>query len=347
MLVMLSLFLTSSYAQTPAALVSEFGANLSAWAETRDDSYMIELYELSTKKSPNVIVADQLSHMLAQKNKYGLNKSYRWGNYEVWLQKEIDKGLKITVSNVRELSASEVSVVSGNASAYKYATCRIKVTGAINLDENATFVIAGNKIAKIADYVEETNQKTGKRRVKIELDFEPDYDNSWGIMYSYGMKTPVQLTIDATIGPFYLGLDIGIPTNRPEYTTLKIDRFNNLMDFKAEKGKYRPNYFVTFGFGYYMKYFSASVGIGAMSLSGKTVSADYRFNYAGGSVSGSGSSTTSQDYKYKFMVKPSLKGYIPCSDRFSLSLGVGYDYVVGYTKLNGFNFGLGFRLGFD
>lgn len=342
-LIVLMLFATAAYGQTPRALVSTFGANLTSWAETRDDSYIVELYDLSTQKSPHVIVSDKLVHLLAQKNNYGGNKSYRWESYESWLQKEIAKGLRITVSNVKDLPASEVYAVNGKASAYQYATCHIKIEGTINLTEDAVFVIANNRIAKIDDYQEKIDSRTGRRRVKIDLDFENDYDSSWGVMYNYGINMPVGLTVDATIGHFYLGMDLGIPTDRPEYRTMKIYRLVDFINYKAKKGVYKPYYYFTFSFGCYFKYVSASVGLGYMHLFGK----EYQSKYSGSSADNfSGYTMSTSASKYKFMVKPSIKGYIPCNNRVSISLGVGYDYVLGYTDLNGFNFGLGLRCGF-
>ena len=47
--------------------------------------------------------------------------------------------------------------------------------------------------------------------------------------------------------------------------------------------------------------------------------------------------------KIKFMLRPSIKGFIPMSDEWSLVVGAGYDYVFKYKKCNGFNFSLGLQ----
>jgi hypothetical protein len=47
------------------------------------------------------------------------------------------------------------------------------------------------------------------------------------------------------------------------------------------------------------------------------------------------------------MIRPSVKGFIPVSDQWFVTVTVGYDYVFGYKDKNGVNFGLGLQYNFD
>ena len=60
------------------------------------------------------------------------------------------------------------------------------------------------------------------------------------------------------------------------------------------------------------------------------------------SLSRSQETGTSGDSKFKFMLRPSVKGYIPIYD-WSIVFGVGYDYIFDYEDLNGINFSIGFQ----
>ena len=132
-------------------------------------------------------------------------------------------------------------------------------------------------------------------------------------------------------------------------TTKKVD-FTDLMNYKMEQGAYKPKLYCTITPGVYFKYFMAGCGIGFMNLSGDLITSESNSELdtnTGQLLSSVSSVTTQSDTKFKFMIRPTIKGYIPCSEDFSIAVSLAYDLAFNYTEMNGLSFGLGFQYRFN
>lgn len=349
---LMSLCVATLTAQPPSAtsVTEAFAKNLSGWVNSGDFNCLINLGDLYSKSKPSFIIADDLAHVLANRNGLSRNSSYTWDSFEAWMEKEIGRGLRLSVSDIRSVPRYQISAYGGNASDFDYAACRINTSGTLSHSESALFVIKDGKVCKIGPYEETVDTQTGQRKVRIDLSglSDMDYTTTLGAMYSYGKHFPVGVSVDGAYGKFSLGIDIGFSSDKRSYKTMKIKSFTNLSNYKAEKGVYTPKMYLCASPGIYLNYFSVNCGVGCMIFTGtKTVaqmSGSYdgdRFSFNGGQIGETSSGM------YKFMLRPSVKGYIPCSDSFFISLGIGYDIIFGYKRLNGLNYGLGIRLVLD
>lgn len=333
-------------------VVRSFANNLSSWAATNSFTYLealSRLYNSSGSKGFKTIVSDNIAKGLAVKYNVGQNESYEMDTYINWLQKEIDKGIAITISDIQYVSPDMISEeIKKRAPNMRFVSANIRMTGASDYYVKDLFCVEEGKIVKITNYKVEIN-KNGKRRVNIDLSdiiglFEPD-NESWGITYNYGTYFPLGLSVNYAYSIFICGLDFGMTFEDEEYTTQKV-AITDLMNYKIEKGKYKPKFFLTLSPGVYFKYFSISCGVGSLYMSGDLEKAfqetTFFENGISSSLSRSQETGTSGDSKFKFMLRPSVKGYIPIYD-WSIVFGVGYDYIFDYEDLNGINFSIGFQ----
>jgi hypothetical protein len=147
-----------------------------------------------------------------------------------------------------------------------------------------------------------------------------------------------------------LSLDFGVNLEKDLYTTRKVD-FNNVVDYNIVTGEYDLKYFVTLTPSFYLKYFAVGWGFGYAELSGTKYTESYNVLYESSENQSTRlitqKSSTENDYKLKFMMRPSIKGFIPCSDNVFISLSVSYDWIVGYNKKSGISFGVGVNYLFD
>lgn len=324
------------------SVVRQFGNNLSNWASGDNSFSSLENIEQLCSKKPAFRASDNLMQTLARKNGLEITKNYPLDNYIGCLQKEIDNGVSISFSNIKNILSSEIN---NYKSGYNYVSCNIGVSGSTNLNESALFILVNNKIAGIQDYVTTVDRKSGKRKIEVDWSgFSVDEDSKgWGLSYNYSKSFPIGATIEYSVWKFMLGLDFGINNDKDIYTTQKVD-FTNIVDYKITKCEYDLKYFLTATPSFYLKYFSVGCGFGYAYLSGKKITKDNMVTiYPDESSVQSGSTSTVDDYKFKFMIRPTVKGYIPCNDNFSISLSVNYDWIQGYKEKSGIGFGIGFH----
>ena len=100
--------------------------------------------------------------------------------------------------------------------------------------------------------------------------------------------------------------------------------------------------------GYAMKYFAVSYGFGEAFLSGDNViNAMSTSTNSDGSLSYSGYRTTLQEYKRKFIMRPNIRGFIPCGNGYGIALSLSYLWVPSYKQMNSFEFGVGINVPFN
>lgn len=225
------------------------------------------------------------------------------------------------------------------------------MTGASNFNENDLFVLVNGKIAKIQDY-QVGVEKNGRRKLRIDLsgldlDWELEEENgSMGLTYNYSKAFPVGVSFYGSKWKFMASVDFGMNFNKDIYTTRKVD-FNNLMDYKITYGEFDPKYYVTVTPSFYLKYFSVGWGVGMLILKGKETiyERNYQTDGNGNPVVTIGGSTIYEDVeKAKFMMRPNIRGFIPCNDLFAITVSVSYNWIQGYKEMSGIDFGVGAQL---
>lgn len=328
-------------------IVNQFGVNLSNWASGNNPFSAFEnIQQLCSKKNPSFRISDNLVNSLARINGQPISKHYPLNMFTTWLQKEIDKGIVINVSNFHQIPLSEIE---NSNDGYGYVSCNIQITGALDLNESALFLITNGKIASVQNYVSTIDTRTGKRKIEVDwsgLDIDEDTEG-FGVSYNYSKAFPFGASITYSKWKFMIGVDFGINNDKDIYTTQKV-YFNNIVDYKIDRGEYDLKYFITVTPSFYMKYFSVGWGVGYAYLKGTKYTKDNSLTvYPDGTTIQTGSTTSADDFKYKWMMRPTIKGYIPCSDNFFISLSVNYDWIVGYKEKSGIGFGAGIHFLFD
>lgn len=327
-------------------VVQQFGNNLSSWANGGSEFSALQNLNNLCSKRPAFRAADDLMQSLARKNGLVTSQNYPLDNYITCLQKEIDNGVSIKMSNILTVPSSEISNYKPE---FQYVSCNIQISGALNMKESALFIIKDSKVVNIQNYVVSTNSATGKRKIDVDwsgLSVDED-TQGFGLSYNYSKAFPIGASIEYTYGKFMIGLDFGINNDKDIYTTQKID-FTNIVDYKITRGEYDLKCFVTATPSFYLKYFSVGWGVGVAYLKGKEYTKDYNLTvYPDGTTTQGGSSSSIDDFKYKLMMRPTVKGYIPCSENFFISLSVNYDWILGYKDKSGIGFGAGFHFIID
>lgn len=328
--------------------VQQFGKNLSNWASGQNVFSALDALENLCSQNPVILIGDRIMSQLAYKNGLAASNSYKWDSYIACMQKEIDKGVSITVSDVDIVPTQLIPDEYRNDKSLYFVSGNIKISGASNFDVNDLFVLKNGKIVKIQNYQVFTD-KNGHRRINVDLsDLDLDEDTEgFGVSYNYSKAFPFGASITYSKWKFMIGVDFGINNDKDIYTTQKV-YFNNIVDYKIDLGEYDLKYFITVTPSFYMKYFSVGWGVGYAYLKGTKYTKDNSLTvYPDGTTIQTGSTTSVDDFKYKWMMRPTIKGYIPCSDNFFISLSVNYDWIVGYKEKSGIGFGAGIHFLFD
>ena len=327
-------------------VVQQFGNTLSNWASGENSFSALRNVEMLCSKKPAFRVADDIMNTLARKNGLVPSRNYDFDQYTTCLQKEVSEGISIAFSNILKVSSSEINNYKYG---YEYVSCNIKISGSFNINESALFILANNKIAGITNHITSIDKKSGKK--KIEIDWSglevDDEMQGWGLSYNYDKAFPIGATLEYTYGKFMIGVDFGINNDKDLYTTQKVD-FTNIVDYKIKRGEYDLKYFITATPSFYLKYFSIGWGFGYASFKGsETTRENFVTEYPDGSITQTGTTHTIKDDKYKFMMRPTVKGYIPCSENFFISLSVNYDWILGCKEKSGISFGAGIHFIID
>lgn len=172
-------------------VVTQFGENLSSWANSRHISNLHAMEDLCSK-SPSFRIGNQLMASMADKNSLAKTDTYDWDNYIACLQKEVDNGLQIAFSNVELVP---VGYVKMNYPGLQYVSCKVKVDGTSSYELRDLFILKNEKIVKITDYIEKVDEITGKK--KIEVDYlelarvafaDGDYQKCYNLFKEGGLK---------------------------------------------------------------------------------------------------------------------------------------------------------------
>lgn len=350
-LAIVTLALAISLSAQDTYVVQQFGNSLSNWATSRNTFSALESLEGLCSNNPAIRVGDNIMASLAYQNGLSRSRDYTWDNYITCLQKEVDKGINITLSNIEQVPDNLIPSNYKDRKDLRFVSCKFQIGGASNFSENDLFVLINGKIAKIQEY-QVTIDKKGRRQLHVDLsDLGLDEETEgWGISYNYGKSFPVGASAAYTRWKFMIGVDFGVNFDKDNYITQKVD-FTNIVDYKITKGEYDLKYFITATPAFYLKYFAVGWGFGYASFDGSESITESKLEVTpDGTViqtSGTHVSSISGGAKYKFMMRPTIKGYIPCSDNFFISLSVNYDWIMGYKEKSGISFGAGVQFLID
>ena len=346
LLVLFSCLVLGIQAQKSEYVVRSFATNMQSWGQTSKLEYQQNLKKLCDG-AKSVRVADEIVESLAAKNGYmGNSGSYFLETYLNCLIKEIKKGINIQYSNFRTINTSETTVY--DTKGLDLIACNIVISGAVNYNVKDLFYVRNGKISKIDKY-EETIDRTGKQKVKVDFSGIDFADEAYSLTYNYSKNFPVGLSFDYAWPWFRLGFDFGIDFKKDRYILDDVN-FTDIMNYKRTRKTLDPKFYVTATPSLYFRYVSVGCGVGVLYMSGKEEksSSSYSSSSSGGVSSSGYSSTTQECTKLNFMLRPVIKGFIPVSeDYLDIVVNIGYDYVFGYKEKNGLNFGIGLQFVLD
>lgn len=176
-----------------------------------------------------------------------------------------------------------------------------------------------------------------------DIDFD---EETIGLTYNYGQHFNIGASISYAIPWFMVSFDFGLANKMDAVTSTKVE-MTDIMNYTITTTSLKPKMFFTITPALNLKYIAVGCGVGVLYMKGNEMSKfSYGKSYTGGYSYGSSTSESDAE-KLRFMLRPSIKGFIPLSDEWSLVVGAGYDYAFKYKKCNGFNFSLGFQYSLD
>lgn len=94
-------------------IVEQFGSNMSKLASrTNTYSTLEKLEELISQNPKSAFrISDNIMRSLALQNGLSSTKDYMWASYLTCMQKEFDKGVNISFSNVEEVPQSLIQAI--------------------------------------------------------------------------------------------------------------------------------------------------------------------------------------------------------------------------------------------
>uniref|UniRef100_UPI002592D590 hypothetical protein n=1 Tax=Xylanibacter caecicola TaxID=2736294 RepID=UPI002592D590 len=180
---------------------------------------------------------------------------------------------------------------------------------------------------------------------KIMVDFNDFINNhgTFGFSYNYGQHFPVGGSFNGSFEdiPLMISIDFGINFDNDKHIIDKVN-MQDIMNYDREKKELDTKFFVTVTPQAYFNYFAIGCGFGFLYMDGTS---DYtRYSSSSASNTSASTSSSSNAYLIKPMIRPVIKGFIPFSyEDYYISISVGYDWVLGYKKKNGFNVGIGIQ----
>lgn len=173
------------------SVVQSFGDNLSLWASTKSFTSLNDLETLCSK-SPSFRIGNTLMLSLADKNNLAKTDTYDWDSYIACLQKEIDRGLEVYIS---EITSIPESYLEYNYPGLTYVSCKVKLKGATAYESKDLFILKNEKIVKVTDFKEKIDETTGTKKIDIDyLDLarsafsDGDYEKTYQLYKQGGLK---------------------------------------------------------------------------------------------------------------------------------------------------------------
>lgn len=339
------------------SMATTLGDNLRLWQATGSNSYRENIDRLCSGKI-KATVANELAQRLSAANGIPKGKSYEMDSYLNWLEDAFQSGLKITTSSYQKVDASKIHFEDSreakfsNKNDLEYYKCNVNTTGSVSLTSNDLIIVyEGRQIAKIDEYREDASGKVHTSLSDIMSDVQ-----TFGATYNYSKENPLGISLNWGLGEYYvmLSLDYGMNFDKDNYFTHDLN-MTDVMNYTRTVTKYDSKFYLTLSPQFYLKYFSVGCGFGVMYLSKD----EYKYRTSSASTSSSTSSSsysssnveslseTNSTDAVRFMIRPTVKGFIPISDEWYITVSAAYNYTFGYKEKNGFDFGIGAQFNID
>lgn len=334
-------------AQVSYSVAKNLGDNLHMWCETQDETYRIEMEQ--DLKDPQPRVENTLCKRLAYRNNKSPKGDYLMDTYANWIGSAIPQGLRINMSNYQMVSkikakgkrARKVIKKQG----FEFISCSVNTTGPVDLNSKDLLYVKQGKIARIADYEEEGGY------VKVDMsDFLTQ--QTFGANYNYSKDWPIGLSLTYSYGMLMVSLDGGYNTSKDKFYTHKLN-MTDVMNFTKTDNELDPKFYVTLSPQFFYKYFSVGCGFGGMFMSNNedkyvmssttttTTSETSNGSSTHIDINDKSNSSSESKEKVKFMIRPTVKGFIPVSKAWYITVSAAYDYAFGFKEYNGIDFGIG------
>ena len=162
-LIILGLFGFTVQAQETTT-VQKFCENFSYWASNKSLLNLLAMEDLRSI-NPAIRIGDGLMAKIADKNGTPKSDAYEWEVFVSVLQKEIDRGIQISYSDIKQVPEA---YIEQKYPGVQYVSCNISVKGSVEFNNRDLFILKDNRIAKIIDYVEVLDKTTGNKKIEID-----------------------------------------------------------------------------------------------------------------------------------------------------------------------------------
>lgn len=172
-------------------IVQQYCENLASWASNKNIRHLHAMESLRSEY-PSFRIGNKLINQLASKYNVPQTNTYEWDVYIPCIQKEVDKGIQISYSDIK---AVPEEYIEQKYPGLQYVSCNINIRGSVTTELKDLFIIKDSKIVKIADYIEQTDTLTAKKSIKIDyLDLakcafaDKDYQKCYLLYKDGGLK---------------------------------------------------------------------------------------------------------------------------------------------------------------
>ncbi len=330
----------TSFGQTAEEnVVRRFGGNLRDWCLTKNINYR--------KSAQNQCVdacrvVDKIMEDYARSNGVRI-KDYVIPNYLNCFQEALGKGpvnfnaidVKVIHSDEQAYSSSGKTTIEQERKRSKEVVtiaCDIIINGVLNYNIKDVYYVRKGQILKIEPYEEIIDQRTGKKKVKVDFSDLVDYldDDFSGFRYGYSKLTPFNLSLIERYESKWVGY------------TLQIGGLGGLIDSPIKKTdgdivtSSRTHFYIVGGPTFSLPFFTAAFGVGG-TIFRKTISELSTYN-----------NYSIKNTYVRFMMKPSVSVDIPLfRNSIIVSPYAGYNIILGQKDLNTIEFGIGVLINQD
>lgn len=323
-------------------VVQRYLDNLDSYCSSKNSNYLKNLRDCCDKRA---FISDDWSKDLD--NRMVKMRDSELSSFLLDLEQHVrNEQIEIDFSNIKE----EKNVTANRCQdkhkkgRYTYFTSSITVHNNLsnygtNTSKSKTyhevFYVYNGKIKKIAK-----DQRDDKGRLILDLsDFE---DGSWGLTYNYAKDWPIGVSVMYSPGDWFMGsVDVGVNTSKEKFNTSKLN-MTDIMNYSLKRTKSNPQAYLTVTPQFFYRYFSVGCGVGMLYMS----TTKYENKEANSITSspitvGTSSAVSENGSKFKFMLRPTVKGFIPISSSIKIAVSVSYNYAFGFKDYNGIDFGIG------
>lgn len=336
-LLVLAVVLTGCHSSRSAVKkVTEFGVALKTWSENKfDGKYTLNADKYTDEAAP--VTCELMTNLVneyANPEDTGSDINLNISSYKTVLSDwfEDDENVQITLNDIKEPTPNELETVENYEHIKKQyifveGNLRVKNYRNKNIEHKNPYkelYYIRRHSAKIAKIEPRTYTETGRIRIDLS-DFEERATVGGSVNYS--PNWPVSLSASYSYGYFMFGVDGGFNTDHDQVVQKKLT-MQNILNYQKETKSYDPQWYITATPSLYLKYLSVGCGAGIMYSKKDVDPLKIGKNRL---------------YHISFMLRPTIKGYIPLNDEWFLTVNTSYDWAMDLKIKNGLSFGLGLQ----